>query len=73
LIPTPFEVTLKAPTPYFLEMLTHKSTFAVQKANVDKFGNDFVKPGNLVSNGAYYADRIHPERSYHSGQEPEVP
>lgn len=47
------EVTLKAPTPYFLEMLTHKSTYAVQKANVEKFGNDFVKPGNLVSNGAF--------------------
>ena len=48
-----FEVTLNAPTPYFLEMLTHQSTYAVNKANVEKFGADFVKPGNLVSNGAY--------------------
>ena len=48
-----FEVTLKAPTPYFLEMLSHQATYPVQKANVEKFGNDFVKPGNLVSNGAY--------------------
>lgn len=47
------EVSLKAPTPYFLEMLTHQSTYAVNKANVEKFGNDFVKPGNLVTNGAY--------------------
>ena len=48
-----FEVTLNAPTPYFLEMLTHQSTYAVSKANVEKFGADFIKPGNLVSNGAY--------------------
>ena len=25
----------------------------ISKANVEKFGADFVKPGNLVSNGAY--------------------
>jgi oligopeptide transport system substrate-binding protein len=48
-----FEVTLNAATPYFLEMLTHQTTYAVSKANVEKFGADFVKPGNLVSNGAY--------------------
>ena len=45
------EVTLNAATPYFLEMLTHQSTYAVSKANVEKLGPDFVKPGNLVSNG----------------------
>lgn len=48
-----FEVTLNAPTPYFLEMLTHQTTFPVSKANVENFGADFTKPGNLVSNGAY--------------------
>lgn len=47
------EVTLKGPTPYFLEMLTHQAMYPVQKANVDKFKDDFVKAGNLVSNGAY--------------------
>jgi oligopeptide transport system substrate-binding protein len=48
-----FEVTLNAPTPYLLEMLTHQATYPVSKANIDKFAADFVKPGNLVSNGAY--------------------
>jgi oligopeptide transport system substrate-binding protein len=47
------EVTLNAPTPYFLEMLTHQATYPVNRANVDAFGTDFTKPGNLVSNGAY--------------------
>jgi oligopeptide transport system substrate-binding protein len=48
-----FEVSLNAPTPYFLELLTHQASYAVSKANVEKFGADFIKPGNLVSNGAY--------------------
>jgi oligopeptide transport system substrate-binding protein len=34
-------------------MLTHQATYPVNKANVEKFGADFIKPGNLVSNGAY--------------------
>jgi oligopeptide transport system substrate-binding protein len=51
--PLTLEVQLNAPTPYFLEMLTHQSTYAVSKANVEKFGAEFIKPGNLVSNGAY--------------------
>ena len=48
-----FEVTLNAPTPYFLEMLTHQATYAVSEANVKAHPDDFTKPGNLVSNGAY--------------------
>lgn len=48
-----FEVTLKSPTPYFLEMLTHQSTYPVSKAAIEKLGDDWIKPGNLVSNGAY--------------------
>jgi len=48
-----FEVTLNAPTPYFLEMLTHQATYPVSKANIEAKGADFTKPGNLVSNGAY--------------------
>ncbi len=47
------EITLKGPTPYFLEMLTHQAMYGVSEANVKKFGNDFVKVGNLVSNGAF--------------------
>ncbi len=51
--PSTFEVTLKAPTPYFLEMLTHQSTYPINKASIDKLGNDWIKPGNMVSNGAF--------------------
>jgi oligopeptide transport system substrate-binding protein len=48
-----FEVKLNATTPYFLEMLTHQATYPVSRANVEKFGADFTKPGNMVSNGPY--------------------
>ena len=47
------EVTLNAPTPYFLEMLTHQSSYPVHRASIEALGDDWIKPGNLVSNGAF--------------------
>ncbi len=47
------QVTLKAPAPYFLEMLTHQATYPVNKASIDKLGADWIKPGKLVSNGPF--------------------
>ena len=43
----------RAPTPYFIELLTHQTSLPVHQASVEKFGKDFVKPGNMVTNGAY--------------------
>ncbi len=48
------EITLKAPTPYFLGLLNHNSTIPVHKASVEKYGDQFSRPGKMVSNGAYY-------------------
>ncbi len=48
-----FEVTLNAATPYFLEMLTHQALYPVSQANITAFGDDFTKPGNLISNGPF--------------------
>lgn len=47
------EIRLERPTPYFLELLTHQTGLPVHPASVQKFGSDFVKPENWVSNGAY--------------------
>jgi oligopeptide transport system substrate-binding protein len=47
------EVQLNAVTPYFLGMLTHASVYPVHPPTVEQFGNQFTRPGNLVSNGAY--------------------
>jgi len=48
-----FQVTLERSTPYFISQLHHHSTYAISQANYKKHGEDYIKPGNLVSNGAY--------------------
>lgn len=47
------EITLESATPYFLELLTHQTGLPVHKASIEKFGADFVKPDNKVSNGPF--------------------
>lgn len=47
------EITLEQATPYFLELLTHQTGLPMHRASVEQHGSDFVKPGNMVSNGAY--------------------
>ncbi len=51
--PKTLEITLESPTPYFLEQLTHYTAFPVPKHKVEKLGDEWVKPGNIVGNGAY--------------------
>jgi oligopeptide transport system substrate-binding protein len=46
-------ITLKAPTPYFLGMLVHHMAFPVHQATVEKHGDRWTRPGNMVTNGAY--------------------
>lgn len=50
---TTLEVRLTKPLPYFVDMVTHYTTFPVHRATVEEFGADWVKPENMVSNGAY--------------------
>lgn len=47
------EVKLTAPAPYFLAQLTHQTAFAIPRHVVEKYGKDWVKPENIVVNGAY--------------------
>lgn len=53
---TELEIKLVGPTPYFLGLLTHSTTYAVHKPSVEKYGDRYARPGNLVSNGAYKLD-----------------
>lgn len=46
-------IRLAKPTPYFLALLTHPSTFPVYRPAVEEHGTAFARPGRLVSNGAY--------------------
>ena len=47
------QVELEASTPYFLDMLTHASTAPVPQHIVEKHGKAWIRPENIVSNGAY--------------------
>ena len=46
-------ITLQQPTPYMLSLLTHPSTFPVHAGSLAEHGNEFTRPENLLSNGAY--------------------
>ncbi|MDX1780574.1 MAG: peptide ABC transporter substrate-binding protein [Thalassovita sp.] len=48
-----FQVKLTKALPYFAQMTTHATTFPVHQAIIEKFGKEWTKPGNIVSNGAY--------------------
>ena len=53
------EIVLENPTPYFLSLLDHHSTFPVHTASIKKFGDlderatRWTRPGNLVGNGPF--------------------
>ncbi len=48
-----FQVRLTAALPYFAAMTTHATTFPVHQTTVEAHGNEWTKPGNIISNGAY--------------------
>ncbi|MEN0578881.1 oligopeptide transport system substrate-binding protein [Phytobacter palmae] len=48
-----FEVTLSEPVPYFYKLLVHPSVSPVPKNVVEKFGDKWTQPANIVTNGAY--------------------
>jgi len=54
-----FKVTLKAPTPYFLSMLFHYSSWPVHPKTIAKFGAEkkrgtqWTRPANIVTNGPF--------------------
>jgi oligopeptide transport system substrate-binding protein len=46
-------VTLAHPTAYFLELTSFQTLCPVHLPTVKKYGNDWTKPGKMVSNGPY--------------------
>jgi len=46
-------VTLVHPTAYFLELTSFQTLCPVHLPTVKKYGNDWTKPGKMVSNGPY--------------------
>ncbi len=66
-----FEVQLEKAIPYFVSMLSHTTTYPVPKKVIEKFGDKWTQPDNMVSNGAYALkswvvnERVEVERNKH--------
>ena len=61
--PRTVTIALEAPTPYILELLTHQTALPVHRPSIERFGDGFTRPGNLVSNGPYaLADSVPNDR-----------
>jgi oligopeptide transport system substrate-binding protein len=46
-------VRLRRPVPYFLDLCAFPTLFPVRTDLISHYGDDWVKPGNLVGNGAF--------------------
>lgn len=46
-------VTLENPTPFFLDLCAFTTLLPVHVETVRKYGDDWIKPGRFVGNGAY--------------------
>ena len=54
------KITLNAPAPYFLELLTHQTGLPMHQKSVEENGDKFTTPGKLVTNGAYMLESFTP-------------
>ncbi len=64
-------MTLENPTGYFLELLTHYTVVpGAQARRSTSTAPDWVKPGNIVSNGAFTDHRVDAQRAGRGGEEP---
>ncbi len=53
----PSRSQLTTPQPWFTQQVAHHSFLAVPKATVDKFGDKWTEPANIVTNGPFKLDR----------------
>lgn len=56
-----FEVKLVGPTPFFPDMVVHYAFAIVPMHAIEKFGNEWVKPQNWVSNGPFVLKEQKPQ------------
>lgn len=56
------KVTLKSPTPYFLELLAFYTFYPVPRKLVEKHGENWTEPKHIVSNGAYKLADYQPQQ-----------
>jgi len=51
--PKVLKVTLKAPTPWFIPLMSHNAYFPIPAKTVEQFGDKWTEPANIVTNGPY--------------------
>jgi oligopeptide transport system substrate-binding protein len=51
--PRTVELTLEHPAPFLPELLKHQSFYPAPKHVVERYGDDWVRPGRYVSNGPF--------------------
>jgi oligopeptide transport system substrate-binding protein len=51
--PQTLEVKLTSPQPWFIQQAAHHSFLAVHKATIEKFGEKWTDPKNIVTNGPF--------------------
>jgi oligopeptide transport system substrate-binding protein len=51
--PYTFIVTLKHPQLVLLQQMAARPVFALHRASIEKYGNEWTRPGKLVSNGPF--------------------
>lgn len=47
------KVTLDKPVPYFVSLTANFSLFPVNRATVERYGQEWTRVGHLVGNGAF--------------------
>jgi oligopeptide transport system substrate-binding protein len=47
------ELAFHVQVPYIAQLLTHFTTFAIPRHIVEKYGDKWIEPGNVVTNGPY--------------------
>ncbi len=65
------EVTLTSPQPWFPELVAHHSFLAVHPPTVEKFGNRWTQPDNIVTNGPFTLEDRQPEQSITLAKNPD--
>jgi len=56
-----FEVQLTGPAPYAIDVIAHYAFNAVPLHVIEKFGTDWIKPGNFVGNGPFVLESWVPQ------------
>ncbi len=58
--PQTLVIRLRRPTPFLLSLLSVPNTFPVHPGSLAEHGDEFTRPGKLLSNGAYVLDAWEP-------------